>query len=175
MRPMSSKISNYPGVEITTEDLKARRYLYTQYKTDLKYAWTSGVATGRLLSGLKKGELWGRACPNCGRILFPPRMYCESCFRPTTRWVKLKDTGRVVTYSVPYVNSDASRREEPLIVAVIEIDGASPLMGFLHLLGEVRPEAVRVGMRVKAVWREEAEREGSITDIRYFRPRRRGE
>ena len=46
----------------------------------------------------------------------------------------------MVTYSVAYVNSDASRRKEPIIVAVVEIDGASPLMGILHILGEVEPD-----------------------------------
>jgi hypothetical protein len=54
--------------------------------------------------------------------------------------------------------------------AVIAIDGASPGMGILHLLGEVAPKAVTIGMRVQAVWKPVAEREGSITDIRYFRP-----
>jgi uncharacterized OB-fold protein len=43
-------------------------------------------------------------------------------------------------------------------------------MGILHLLGEVRPEKVRIGMAVEAVWRSDDERTGAITDIRYFRP-----
>jgi uncharacterized OB-fold protein len=36
------------------------------------------------------------------------------------------------------------------------------------MLGEVKPEELRVGMRVKAVFREE--RKASILDIKYFRP-----
>ena len=103
-------------------------------------------------------------------------MYCEACFRPTDEWVRLHDTGRVVTYSISYVNADASRREgeEPILVAVIEIDGATPMMGLLHLLGEVDPLEVAVGMKVEAVWRPKGERRGAITDIRYFRPSRGG-
>lgn len=167
---MSSKISRYPGVEITPDDVRSRRYLLTKYETDLRYVWSTGVATSRFLRGLRKGELWGRGCDGCGRVLVPPRMYCEDCYRPTDRWVRLKDTGRVVTFSVAHVNSDASRRKEPILVSVIEMDGASPLMGILHLLGEVPPERVRIGMPVEAVWRPDGERTGSITDIRYFRP-----
>ncbi len=170
---MSSKISNYPGVEISTDDVRSQRYLVTRYDTDLKYAWSSGVATGRFLGGLKKKEIWGRECDGCGRVLVPPRMYCEKCYRPTDRWVRLKDTGKVMTFSVAHVNSDASRRREPILVAVIEIGGATPLMGILHLLGEVRPEDVRIGMAVEAVWRSDGERTGAITDIKYFRPRSR--
>jgi uncharacterized OB-fold protein len=99
-------------------------------------------------------------------------MYCELCFRPTDRWVRLTDRGKIVTYSFPYVNADASRRETPMIVGVIEIEGASPMMGILHHIGEVDPEAVEIGMRVEAVWRRDGERRGAITDILHFRPLR---
>lgn len=167
---MSSRIKEYPGVEITPDQARAQKYLMTVYQTDLRYAWTSGVATGRFLEGLREGKLWGRKCDACERVLVPPRMYCEQCFRPTDSWVRLRDSGKVVTYSVAYVNFDASRRKDPILVTVIEIDGASPMMGILHLLGEVKPEGIRIGMRVDAVWKQPAERTGAITDIRYFRP-----
>jgi uncharacterized OB-fold protein len=58
----------------------------------------------------------------------------------------------------------------PRIPTVIEIDGASKGMGILHLLGNVKPEDVKIGMRVRAVWKPESERTGSITDILYFEP-----
>ena len=167
---LSSKIRNYPGKEITPEDVSAGKYLLTPYETILRYSWTSGVAIGRFLAGLKDGELWARECDNCQRIVIPPRMYCEECFRQTDRWVKVKDTGRVATFSISYVNNDASRRKKPILVSVVEIDGASPEMGILHLLGEVEPEDVRVGMKVKAAWKKPSERTGAITDIKYFRP-----
>ena len=57
------------------------------------------------------------------------------------------------------------------------LDGASELSqtstimgGIMHKLGEVDPDAVKIGMRVQAVWKPEEEREGSITDILYFKP-----
>jgi uncharacterized OB-fold protein len=53
---------------------------------------------------------------------------------------------------------------------VIDIDGASKGIGIMHLLGEVKPEEVKIGMRVKAVWKPAAERQGAITDIAYFKP-----
>jgi uncharacterized OB-fold protein len=62
------------------------------------------------------------------------------------------------------------RIEKPEIPAVIEIDGASPMHGIMHMLGEVEPDKVYIGMRVKAVWKPEESREGSITDILYFKP-----
>jgi uncharacterized OB-fold protein len=173
---MSSKVARYPGTEITAEEARKERYLLTRYETELQYSWSAGKAIGRFLTGLRDGELWGRRCAGCGRTMVPPRMYCEQCFRPTDEWVNVQDSGRVVTYSVSYVNADASRREgeEPIVVAVVEIDGASPMMGILHLLGEVTLEELAVDMRVKAVWKPRRERRGAITDIRYFKPVRGG-
>ena len=137
---------------------------------NLRYAWDTGVAIGRFLAELKKGRIVGRYCHRCRRTMVPPRMFCEQCFRPTDRWVVLEDSGRVNTYSISYIRWDATRVKEPTIPAVIDIDGASKGMGIMHLLGEVKPEDVQVGMRVKAVWKPPRQRQGSILDIRYFRP-----
>ena len=43
-------------------------------------------------------------------------------------------------------------------------------MGIMHVLGEVDPQEVKIGMRVKAVWKPPKERSGAITDIKYFKP-----
>lgn len=169
---MSSKQKDFAGVEMDPKDIEAGKFLFTGYKTSVKYSWTSGVAISRFLDGLKEGELWARECDGCKRVMIPPRMYCEEDFRPTDRWVRVKDTGKVNTFSISYVNNDASRRKKPIIVSVVEIDGASPQMGILHLLGEVEPEEVEIGMPVEALWKPKPERTGAITDIAYFRPRR---
>ncbi len=169
---MSSKIASYPGTEIDLSDLQSGKFLSMRYETVLKYSWTSGIAISRFLEGLKQGTLWARKCNKCGRTLIPPRMYCEEDFRPTDEWVRVRDTGTVNTFSVSYVNNDASRRKRPILVAVVDIDGASPGMGILHILGGVAPRNVEVGMKVKAVWKPKSERRGAITDILCFKPRR---
>jgi len=167
---MSSKIGAYPGTAIDIKDLEAGRFLVTHFDTVLRYSWTSGVAISRFLDGLKEGELWARKCNKCGRTLIPPRMYCEEDFVPTDEWVRVRDTGTVNTFSISYVNNDASRRKKPILISVVDIDGASPGMGILHLLGEVEPRKVEVGMKVEAVWKPKPQRTGAITAIRYFKP-----
>ena len=141
------------------------------FAVDARYAWDAGIAISEFLRGLKRGEILARECRNCRRILVPPRMFCEECFRPTDRWVEVEDTGRVNTFSICYIRWDMVQLKEPEIPAVVEIDGASPGIGFMHKLGEVRPDDVSIGMEVEAVWKPEGEREGSILDITYFRPR----
>jgi uncharacterized OB-fold protein len=76
----------------------------------------------------------------------------------------------VETFSICHVTWDMQPLDEPQLPAVIRIEGASD-GGFLHLLGETRPQDVRIGMEIEAVWKSPADREGSILDIAYFRPR----
>lgn len=135
-----------------------------------RYAWDAGVAIGRYLAGLKEGKILGRVCHRCRRRLVPPRMFCEQCFRPTDDWIEVSDTGVVNTFSICYVTWDMQPLEDPEIPAVIELDGASKGIGIMHKLGGVDPEAVHVGMRVRAVWKPPSDREGSILDIRYWEP-----
>jgi uncharacterized OB-fold protein len=141
------------------------------FAVDARYAWDTGVAVSTYLRGLRDGKVLARECFRCRRVLVPPRMFCEQCFRPTDRWLEVRDTGTVNTFSICYVTWDMQPLQDPEIPAVIEIDGASRGIGFMHKLGEVKPDDVSVGLKVEAVWRPAKEREGSILDIRYFRPR----
>lgn len=165
----------FAGRSLREHALAHGEVLTTSWRVKAEYAWDTGVAVGRFLQGLKEGVILGIRCSDCRRTLVPPRAFCELCFKPLHEWVGLKDTGVINTFSISYVNWDASRRETPEIPAVIEIDGASPGMGILHMLGEVDGdleairERVKIGARVQAVWKPPEEREGSITDIKYFR------
>ncbi|MEX2204379.1 MAG: Zn-ribbon domain-containing OB-fold protein [Actinomycetota bacterium] len=140
-----------------------------EHDLDARYSWDAGVAIGRFLDGLEEGLILGRECRGCRRILVPPRMFCERCFRGTDAWVEVQQTGVVQTFSICHVRWDMQPLDEPEIPAVITIDGSDG--GLLHMLGDVAPDDVSVGMAVEAVWRPESERTGSILDIAYFRPR----
>ncbi len=167
---MTARIKEFPGTPLSNDDFKKGRVLTVKGGPKAEYAWDTGVAIGHYLEELKNGRIVGRRCDGCHRILVPPRWVCEWCFRPTDAWVQVKDTGRVNTFSICYITWNMIRLETPQIPAVIEIDGATPSGGFLHLLGEVDPQKVKVGMKVKAVWKKPEERTGSITDIAYFKP-----
>lgn len=156
------------GVSLSDEAF--RTGIAVDFTVQARYAWDTGIAIGRYLEGLKEGKILARTCTACRRVLVPPRMFCEQCFRPTDEWVQVKDTGTVNTFSICYVSWDMRRLADPEIPAVIEIDGASPGIGIMHKLGDVDPESVHTGMRVRAVWRPEEEREGSILDIRHWAP-----
>jgi uncharacterized OB-fold protein len=147
----------------------------------LQYRWDDGVAISRYLAELKQGRIIARTCKRCGRILVPPRMFCELCWRPTDEWVHVKDTGTVNTFVISNVDWKAGRLDieggvRPFTPGVIELDCDSTSMnqvGILHMIDDVDPELIEIGMKVKAVWKPPEEREGAITDIRHFTPIRK--
>ena len=160
----------YPTVYLRQGDIDSGRVLSERWEPNARYAWDVGIAIGRYLEELKAGRLIGRRCDGCRRIMIPPRMFCEVCFRPTDDWVPLQDTGTVKTFSLCYITWNMKRLTDPQIPAVIDIDGASKGMGIMHMLGDIAPDAVEIGTRVQAVWKPAAERSGDITDIAYFAP-----
>lgn len=138
------------------------------------YAWDQGEAMTGYFKGLKAGKILGRSCKGCGRVMAPPRMFCEVCFRDTDDWVRLCDTGTINTWSVCFVTWDMKRVAKPQIPAVIEIDGTRPRMGIMHLVDVPKswgPEGwkkLQVGTKVRAVFKPRAQRKGAVTDIRFF-------
>ncbi len=167
---MSKNMKELPGTPLSGKELKSDKVITFKWRPNAKYAWSAGIAYGRFLDELKEGRIIGRRCSRCERILVPPRMFCEQCFVATDEWVYVKDTGTINTFSLSYLDADANRIKDPILVAVIDIDGASPGVGILHLLGNVNPDKIDVGMKVKAVWKPPEEREGSVTDILFWEP-----
>ena len=169
-------VKPFSGTSLTDHALTTGEVLVSMWHVKSKYNWDAGIAIGRYLEGLQQGKILGIRCPECRRTLVPPRAFCELCFRPLGDWVELSDTGRINTYSVSFVNWDASRRSTPEVPAVVEIDGASPGMAILHLISEVGDtmeeitSRLTLGTPVQAVWKLAEDREGAITDICYFRP-----
>jgi uncharacterized OB-fold protein len=162
------KVYNSKAVGIEEE----KRILSIYYKPYVRYEFSAGQALSRFLLELKNGKIIGRKCNKCNRILVPPRMYCEQCFRLTDEWVYVRDEGFVVTAVVSYITYDARKAEKPEVVGVIELLDA-PGQGIFHRIN-VDPEEVInreiFGKRVKAVWKDEKERKGDINDILYFEP-----
>jgi hypothetical protein len=172
---MGQTPKKWPGVELSNDDLMNKKVTQTRYHPKAKFSWTAGEAISRFLNELKEGRLIGRECKHCKKILFPPRMFCEQCFKPTSKWVYIKDTGTIQTYSISYLDKDAKRITDPIYVGVVSIDGAAEKMGIMHYFGEVTKDTIHIGMKVKAKWKAPLERTGSILDIEYFRPLKEGE
>lgn len=173
---ITKKMTEGTATKLSSSDFKTGKVLTEEWAPKLDYMWDDGVAIAHYQAGLKKGEIRARTCSGCNRTLVPPRMFCELCWRPTDEWTTVEDTGTINTFVISHVDWKAGRLDieggvRPFTPAVIELDGEGQGMkGILHLVDDVEPTDLHIGMKVKAVWKPEAEREGSITDIKYFTP-----
>jgi uncharacterized OB-fold protein len=158
------------GTGLSDKDIKKGNVLYTEWRPRALYAWDAGIAMSRFLEGLKNERVIATECLRCRRVMLPPRMFCELCYRPTNKWVELKDKGRIRTFCITHVRWDASRVEEPFFPMVVELDGGKRGTGLMHVVKGIDPSEMKVGLRVKALWKPAEERIGAITDIEYFIP-----
>ena len=86
------------GTHYKESALKEGKLLSLAMEPKLQYAWDNGPAIGRYLAELKEGRLIARKCNKCRRIMIPPRMFCELCWRPTDHaWGLLNKSGSSLT------------------------------------------------------------------------------
>lgn len=121
-------------------------------------------------------ELYGRTCPECERVLIPPREFCDQCFTETDGWEQVSDEGEIHSLTVQHYSYEGLP-EPPIAMIRVDLDGADT--GLLHWADgddvpledpDVAKNELAIGTRVKAVWKDEADRTGEITDIEYFEP-----
>ncbi len=140
-----------------------------QGQIPLSYVYTVGRAGEKFFREIINGKILGARCEACQITYVPPRIYCEKCFaRLEDHYTEVGLKGTVHTFTQCFEAYDGTRKEAPSIVAMVRIDGTEG--GVVHWLGEVDFEKVYIGMAVEAVFKPKREREGSILDIKYFKP-----
>ncbi len=128
--------------------------------------YSAGAVGSRFLIALRdKKRIMGTRCATCNRVYVPARSICKDCYGQLDELVEVSDKGTLLTYTVCNQPNPVQPVESPVVYGIIQLDGADT--GFVHMLGEIDPEQIRIGMRVQAVFKEE--REASILDIKYFK------
>jgi uncharacterized OB-fold protein len=134
----------------------------------LHYEHVASPGETRYLRALAAGRLIGERCPACGKVYIPPRGACPADGVPTGEEVDLADTGTVTTFCVVNVNYPGQRVAPPYVAAAVLLDGAD--IAFQHLILGCPADEVRMGMRVKAVWRPREQWGTTPANIDHFRP-----
>ncbi|HEX6449667.1 MAG TPA: OB-fold domain-containing protein [Trebonia sp.] len=134
----------------------------------LSYMHTASPTESSHLRALGEGRLQGQRCPSCHRVYLPPRGACPTCGVPTSEDVPLPDTGTVTTFCVVNVPFAGQHVKPPYVAASVLIDGAD--IAFQHLVLGCAPEEVRMGMRVRAVWKPRDQWGTSMENVSHFEP-----
>jgi uncharacterized OB-fold protein len=135
------------------------------------YFYSNGVAGDKFFKHLMENDSFiASECPCCGTNFVPPRLYCEDCFCeiPEDNWNDVGLEGVVRLYTTAMIDAHGESMEEPVIIAMIDIDGTDG-----SILGRLKVDEEPfdlMGLIVKAVLRPKKEREGTMKDILYFEP-----
>ena len=141
---------------------------YVETNLYLPYRYSAGDYKSRFLTALKDKKILGSRCSKTGKVFVAPLMNSPESFAPADEFVEIPDRGVVTTFcivNIPVIGRDLVL---PYVAASVALDGAD--LSIFSAVQECKPEDVRMGMRVEAVWKPDGERQGSFEDIRYFRP-----
>jgi uncharacterized protein len=153
-------------------DNKQGELLKSDFAFPMPYEWTIGLYGSKFFKEIKeKGRFAAIKCPGCGKVYVPPRRVCGPCFTELTEIVSLPATGVITAFSVvnyPFIDpATGVQRPIPYTYGYIKIDGADNI--FSNIISETDLSKIKVGMKVRAVFREKGEMEGNINDIKYFK------
>lgn len=96
-------------------------------------------------------NLLGTHCKNCGSYYYPPRNICPACRRGgKVEPYKFKGAGEVLTYTIIHGGPKDNAHPTPYVLAIIKLDEGPRLTSQIV----ANPEDVKIGMRVKSVFRK---------------------
>jgi uncharacterized OB-fold protein len=134
----------------------------------LDYNYAASPEESLFYRGLNEGRIMGQRCPTCQKVYIPPRSACPADGTPTEEEVELSQTGTVTTFCIVNVPFLGQKITPPYVSAYVLLDGAD--IAVLHLILGVPADEVRMGMRVKAVWKPKDEWTFSLENIDHFAP-----
>jgi uncharacterized OB-fold protein len=129
---------------------------------------TASLPETTFLKALQEGKLLGARTGDNGKVYFPPKEADPATGLELDQFVELPDKGTVTTFAIINIPFSGQRIKPPYVAAYVLLDGAD--IPFLHLVTEIDPADVRMGMRVEAVWKPREEWGLGIDNIDYFRP-----
>ncbi len=137
-------------------------------KLALPYSYFAGRVGSRFLTTIRdEKKIMGIRCDHCGKVFVPPRQTCDICMADIRdNWVEVGNAGEITNFTVVRYPDRHLPRKPPYVSAMIRLDGADTSL--VHVVEEVEPEKVHIGMRVQAVFAEETT--ATILDIDHFAP-----
>ena len=131
------------------------------------YRYSMGATTSKFFIEIRDhGKIMGIRCPACKVVYVPPRTTCGRCFSQLDERVEVGDRGTLETYTRVHYSTPVQPVPAPFYYGIIKLDGADT--GLAHLVGGMKGQEPRIGMRLQAVFKEE--RQGNMLDISYFQP-----
>jgi len=93
----------------------------------------------------RQKKLMGVKCRRCGAVSVLPRTICSKCQSVKMGWIKLKGTGRLLSYSIVHVSTAEYQAQTPYVVGIVELEEGARLSGVVR---DVKHEDLKVGLNL---------------------------
>lgn len=126
----------------------------------LEYEGVAAPPLDRFADALLEGRILGQQCPHCGKVFIGPKDYCplDAVELDESNDVDCGQKGTVAGYTIVMpVQYYGQQETENFARVSVVLDGPGGSM-IQQQLVEVPLDEVRVGLRVEAVWKAEADR-----------------
>ena len=146
-------------------------FLVIPGKWEIPYEYSAGETFSKFFIELRdNARIMATRCFQCERILLPPRSFCERCFIPVKdNWVKLDPIGELRAFTI-VTSKFSGQPDPPYVVCYVTLGGSTTAIP--HFLNGVdlsdidkAKNDIKIGMAVRAVFKERAKREGRMTDF----------
>ena len=141
----------------------------SQHLISLDYEETFGPTRRRYLEGLARGVFIGQKSPASGKVFIPSKGYdaIERVAMTEADDLELPHTGTICSYTIITPTAYYGQKEtEPYIRASILLDGSDSPLGQQDIRN-IPLDEIRAGMRVKCIFKPEAERDFEGIDNRW--------
>lgn len=96
-------------------------------------------------------RLEANQCKDGDHIFFPPRLVCPKSGKREFIPTKLKETGKILTFTVIHVGPDQFAVQAPYVVGIVELDDGVRIMAQIV---DCKPEEVEIDKQVQVVIRK---------------------
>ena len=102
-------------------------------------------------------NLYSTKCESCGILYFPPRIICPNCRRKgKMEDFKLSGLGEIVSFTIVHAPPEGYVLQVPYVLAIVKMDEGPMLT---TQIVDTDPDKVKIGMRVKSVFRRLVEQD----------------
>jgi len=129
--------------------------------------YTAGIGNERFLRKIQENEeIIGTYCEKCETAFLPARHFCERCLSRVEEDRVAPREGILSSYTRITIDLNGRPIPSPTYVAFVTFKGFEG--GLIHRLSAKDPKKLKIGARVKPLFKPKANRMGSILDIEGF-------
>ncbi len=140
-------------------------------KWEVPFLHDIGETSSKFLIELRdNARIMATKCPECGRVLLPPKSFCEQCFVSLKdQWIVLETTGTLEAFTIVTDQySFTGMPKPPYVICLVKLgESSTAIPQVLRGLDLSDPEQaaseLKVGMPVRVIF--EYNREGRIEDF----------